>query len=350
VYLDICPSVPFAAARALAVRAASIEPPAEASRSALATPELFYAFFAPYARSVTFAPRGLAGSVVRWKVRATVGAGALALSVVTLAACDRSPRRGHASLTSASIDPTSSTRGTCNPGDRPLPNAGLRAPAGLGGCPPGMAPIEGRPGRCIDRWEAFLVELAADGSERSVSPYVNPDGRLLRAESAPQAVPQAYIDAAQAARACELAEKRLCTDDEWLAACRGSAGRAFPYGATERLGTCNDHRTSNAALDDGPVSSTETQAERLQSPCVDQEPNTLMRAGSKPGCATPEGVYDLVGNLHEWTSSNAGATAFRGGFFGDTEKNGQGCDYVTRTHDASYWDYSTGFRCCADRP
>jgi sulfatase modifying factor 1 len=40
--------------------------------------------------------------------------------------------------------------------------------------------------------------------------------------------------------------------------------------------------------------------------------------------------------------------AFRGGYYVDTSLNGNGCLYATTAHDTSYWDYSTGFRCCAD--
>lgn len=32
----------------------------------------------------------------------------------------------------------------------------------------------------------------------------------------------------------------------------------------------------------------------------------------------------------------------------DTHSNGHGCNYVTTAHEPEYWDYSTGFRCCAD--
>ena len=32
----------------------------------------------------------------------------------------------------------------------------------------------------------------------------------------------------------------------------------------------------------------------------------------------------------------------------DSELNGQGCLYVTSAHEATYHDYTTGFRCCAD--
>jgi hypothetical protein len=53
-----------------------------------------------------------------------------------------------------------------------------------------------------------------------------------------------------------------------------------------------------------------------------------------------------VGNLHEWTADPAGT--FRGGFYVDTKLNGPGCLYATTAHDSSHWDYSTGFRCCAD--
>jgi len=37
-----------------------------------------------------------------------------------------------------------------------------------------------------------------------------------------------------------------------------------------------------------------------------------------------------------------------GGYYLDTKINGEGCEYVTSAHAKSYYDYSTGFRCCAD--
>jgi hypothetical protein len=52
----------------------------------------------------------------------------------------------------------------------------------------------------------------------------------------------------------------------------------------------------------------------------------------------------MVGNIHEWTDD----ASFRGGYYLDTQMNGEGCDYRTTAHSANYYDYSTGFRCCAD--
>jgi hypothetical protein len=52
----------------------------------------------------------------------------------------------------------------------------------------------------------------------------------------------------------------------------------------------------------------------------------------------------MVGNIHEWTDDGS----FRGGYYLDTEINGEGCDYKTSAHAPWYYDYSTGFRCCSD--
>ena len=86
---------------------------------------------------------------------------------------------------------------------------------------------------------------------------------------------------------------------------------------------------------------------KLGNPCLNQLPEGLSPAGEHEGCVTAEGAFDLMGNLHEWTADPAGT--FRGGFYVDTKGNGPGCTYVTTAHDVSYWDYSTGFRCCSDR-
>ena len=55
-----------------------------------------------------------------------------------------------------------------------------------------------------------------------------------------------------------------------------------------------------------------------------------------------------MGNVHEWTAAASGT--FRGGFYADTVVNGNGCLYRTTAHNDQHWDYSTGFRCCADAP
>lgn len=237
----------------------------------------------------------------------------------------------------------------CDPRALVRPNAGksLEEPAGLAGCPAGMAPIVSHPAVCIDRWEAHLTIALADGTAQTWSPYSNPGSVRVRARSAPLAVPQGYITQVQAAAACTEASKRLCSDAEWIAACRGSAHSRFPYGSSEELGTCNDHRSTHPASEYLETRSPSVFG-KLQHPCINQVADSLLPTGAKEKCVTPEGVFDMVGNVHEWTSAVAGT--FRGGYYVDTRRNGEGCDYVTSAHDKTYWDFSTGFRCCAAHP
>jgi hypothetical protein len=232
---------------------------------------------------------------------------------------------------------------TCTDADHPLPNRGI-APVVLDPrCPPGMRAVGDT--HCVDAWESFLVEELPDGGVADWSPYFNPGSRRMRAVSAEGAVPQGYINGIQAAAACARAGKRLCTDAEWLRACRGPAGWVYPYGDTREPRRCNDSRSVHPAYEyfgttDPSVFS------RLGHPCLNQLDGGLARTGAYAGCITAEGLSDMMGNLHEWTSDPAGT--FRGGFYVDTRLNGEGCLYVTTAHDRSHWDYSTGFRCCAE--
>ena len=166
----------------------------------------------------------------------------------------------------------------------------------------------------------------------------------MRAVSAPDLTPQGYIDQPAAAAACEAAGKRLCSDTEWLRACRGPNGTTFPYGEALLPGACNDDRACHPV-----VQFFESGADwvwsQLGHPCINQLPDGLAPTGSHPGCVTAEGLYDMMGNLHEWTADPAGT--FRGGFYADTAVNGPGCLYATTAHNVWHWDYSTGFRCCA---
>ncbi len=159
-----------------------------------------------------------------------------------------------------------------------------------------MALIIGENGQfCIDRYEA---SLDLNGMAVSV----------------PGVLPQVNISGVQAMAACEAAGKHLCTDAEWIRACQGPTGFIYPYGNTLQPGVCNDTRE-------------------------------LKETGDSLGCVSIEGVYDMVGNVGEWTNDPAGT--FRGGYFGDISLNGYGCLYRTTARDFAYSDNTTGFRCCA---
>lgn len=202
-------------------------------------------------------------------------------------------------------------------------------------------------GFCIDRWEASLVQVQADGRESRHSPFHSPGQLPVRAVSQPGVVPQGYISALQAQRACRASGRRLCRDREWVAACRGPQNRTFPYGNSREPGRCNENHGRHPVVAlFGADRQMIWDGIHMNDPQINQLPGTLALTGAFEGCAGEGGIYDMVGNLHEWTASPEGT--FRGGYYMDTRMNGDGCLYATRAHDASYHDYSTGFRCCAD--
>ena len=211
---------------------------------------------------------------------------------------------------------------------------------------------------CIDRWEATLRLRATDGSER---PW--PGNRMVhevlgqvRAVSEAGRAPQGFISGEQAAQACVRSGKRLCSADEWVRACRGPRDTCYPYGNERRPNLCNDRFR---VLNHHPVvrlfrkaASPGTDPKQMWHPrwMNDARLHTFSRTvtltGAMTECTNGYGVYDMVGNLHEWVDDPEGT--FLGGFFMDTFQNGEGCEYRTRAHPVDYHDYSTGFRCCAE--
>jgi formylglycine-generating enzyme required for sulfatase activity len=199
---------------------------------------------------------------------------------------------------------------------------------------------------CIDRWEASLVEVRASG-EASFSPYATVDEHHVRAVSRAGVVPQAYISQTQAKAACAASEKRICTDKEWLRACKGPGATKFPYGAEHKDGACNGESTV-APLSYMPPPKQYPDMENMNNPGLNQIEGTVARTGAYASCTNAFGVFDMVGNLHEWVASDVYGAEFLGGYYRDTTANGDGCDYQTTAHDRFYHDYSTGFRCCKD--
>ena len=233
----------------------------------------------------------------------------------------------------------------------PLLDESLLPAPTSGSCPPEMASIERR--FCIDRWEGSLVELGpglTDGKgDHPFSPFFVVDGHEVRAVSAPGAFPQAYVSGAQAKVACERAGKRLCSPVEWRKACVGPKTLTYGYADKPIRGACNDSGRSPMLSIWGSSALSEPSdwdPLKMNDPRLNQLAGSLARTGSHADCTNEYGVYDMVGNLHEWTSDPQGT--FQGGYYLDTSINGEGCGYRTTAHDFDYHDYSTGFRCCAD--
>jgi hypothetical protein len=221
-----------------------------------------------------------------------------------------------------------------------------------GPCPAGMAyvAVEGLHAYCVDRYEAQVVEIR--GKDEVAHAPTQPVTNLkVKAVSRSGVTPQGYISKNEAEAACKAARKRLCTGEEWEHACRGKKPTAFPYGDERKSGYCNDSgRAPLASLHPELGENVYASSDAMNDPRINEAPNTVAPTGSFAKCRNGFGVFDMVGNLHEWVADVHGGTrgTFRGGYYQDTHLNGDGCSYRTTAHDVSYHDYSTGFRCCAE--
>jgi hypothetical protein len=209
-------------------------------------------------------------------------------------------------------------------------------------CPSEMVPIKDF---CIDRWEGSLVEVTTDGL-KPFSSTQRPGVSHVRAISRPNVMPQGYISGAEAQRACEMAGKRLCTDGEWFRACEGPKGTIFPYGTVLDKQTCNGDRKLHPVqqLYGEDAGKEIWMVEPMNNPAINEQPDTVSPTASRSRCVGPYGLFDMVGNLQEWTSDPAGT--FRGGAY--STNNALGCQYSTTVHGFGYHDYSLGFRCCSE--
>ncbi len=222
-----------------------------------------------------------------------------------------------------------------------------------GPCPADMAFVRSDGGVCVDLYEGALVAASADGGETPwpfYDPIDNVDASALRAIPAKGIFPQGYISEVQAAAMCAHSGKRLCTFDEWTAACRGQPDHdyIYPYGDTYDSTACNEGRESPIVRLFGPTPTYSYQ--ELNDPQDDQLDAGLARGGAYTKCVSTYGAFDMHGNLHEWIDDSPTPTtgSFMGGYFVDAKLNGPGCEYQTTAHAKTYHDYSTGFRCCRD--
>lgn len=134
--------------------------------------------------------------------------------------------------------------------------------------------------------------------------------------------PTTRVDWSDAVALCSAAGKHLCSEEEWEAACAGSARRTWAWGNDATLGRCT-HKDR-----------------RITAPT---------KSGAKEQCVTPEGVYDLSGNVAEWTSSplreGAPQRVLRGGSFKQSDEK-LGCTARDYSLPGLGGAAHIGFRCC----
>jgi hypothetical protein len=153
------------------------------------------------------------------------------------------------------------------------------------------------------------------------------------------------INFRESAARCKSEGKRLCTEDEWTFACEGEEAMPYPTGYERPANECVidrpwqrpdevvlDHRSTFAAM---------LEVGRLWQGEA---------SGSRPRCKSAFGVYDMTGNVDEWTRSSVPGerpSVLKGGYWGPVRTR---CRPATKKHGESHAFYQQGFRCCADTP
>ncbi len=226
--------------------------------------------------------------------------------------------------------------------------------------------------------EADASEEAADATPEAEAAAPCPADMLLveaacvdryEAPNQPGALPLVMFTFDESEAWCQARGKRLCFDDEWTRSCEGPTGTSYPYGDAHVSGTCNDDETwklyDQSKLNGWPWTVSKPNVESLgqlldaarvtsaSGKVAADHVEALYQAepsGSNPGCAGPAQVFDLCGNVEEWTRRRDGGSGkdFSGSLKGRYWAEPRTCQNAVTNHGNAFRFYEIGFRCCKD--
>ncbi len=210
-------------------------------------------------------------------------------------------------------------------------------------------------GKLFHGWHDAMVKLPtgtfvyAYEASRPDASGASQGGNSSRACSQPAVLPWADVTEIQAQAACAAvrdgagAPMRLCTAPEWQKACEGPTPSPTQWSFSSApsvyaSGVCND---VNLQPTPAPWSTGTVGPNGTKHCFVDWTPSP-----------SPSPIYDLSGNLKEWTSTavlSGGTTYYelRGGAF-DSLSNGTTCELAFDIAQPGFVDNDVGFLWCAD--
>ncbi len=135
--------------------------------------------------------------------------------------------------------------------------------------------------------------------------------------------PRVNVTWYEASKFCAARGKRLCNDNEWTLACEGPDRLPYPYGWKRDANACNIERTHRSDIE---------------------------LPGTRPRCVSPFGVYDMTGNVDEWTRNVTLTHApyislLKGGHMLGKVRNR--CRPATTAHSPGFASDVQSFRCCS---
>jgi len=143
-------------------------------------------------------------------------------------------------------------------------------------------------------------------------------------------LPLAHQSWSSAGEVCASQGRRLCLESEWQFACEGEEMRPYPYGWDR------DSKICNADIDHGLGH-------------VGGLVDHRAPASAHPQCKSAFGLYDMAGNVDEWTTIEGLPRGAREVMHGSWWMPGRNvCRAYQGGHGAYYEGTESGSRCCAD--
>lgn len=200
-------------------------------------------------------------------------------------------------------------------------------------CPSDMVPVGAY---CIDRYEASRADATA------MSQGVDSSRAYSRAGVLPWMVnPMTKAELGAFESACAAAGKRLCTKDEWFAACTGPKLTTFVYGDHFDREACNCVDTYCDDYCEEMGQSTCSSAENCGYTYYSFHE---VVTGSFVNCSNEYGTLDINGNVWEAVPSSSDSRGYelRGGAFNCASPSTR----VNCGFNAGWTELYAGFRCC----
>jgi hypothetical protein len=186
-----------------------------------------------------------------------------------------------------------------------------------------------------DKWLALSKDLPTQEQHFCIDRYEYPNRK--------GEYPIILVNWYEARDTCKAEGKRLCSEDEWTFACEGEEATPYPNGYVRDPEACINDRPWKQFHDD--------MLSPRNGPRAMQELDRLWQgqpSGARPSCKSKFGVYDLTGNVDEWTRSSIPGerpSVLKGGYWGPVRTR---CRPATKAHGEEHTFYQQGFRCCAD--
>jgi eukaryotic-like serine/threonine-protein kinase len=219
--------------------------------------------------------------------------------------------------------PSPVVSGMATPAIEPTRSAApVEAPLSSGECPAGMTFVPGG-----------TFEMGSSGEDPLAGFGELPAGAVRVAAfcidtyefpNEAGALPLVSVTWEMARSFCEKRGRRLCSEAEWERACKGPVNARFPFGNGANDSICNVSRPGRASA---------------------RRPS-----GSFPGCRSDFGVFDLAGNVAEWTqtawSGDVPDKVIKGGA---SDQNVSAGRCAARANEPAQSRQSNlGFRCCKE--